>query len=98
MKPKKTTHRTKEAYTIPGFTTYDTNLFNSTGRGISIYVHNSICHRVMKVECEVVFEEVCLIEIQLHGQNKHLVVFIVARLSKKDRWRIVYHLTRLSRI
>ena len=65
MKWNQKQHRTKEDHTIPGFATYDTNLFRNIGRGIANYDHNSICHRVTKVECKVLFEEASLIKMHL---------------------------------
>ena len=70
IKPKKPTSRKKEDYNIPCFTTYDTNLFENNGRGIAIYIHNSVSHRVMKVDCVVSFEEACLVEFHLDEGDK----------------------------
>ena len=70
MKPKKPTNRTKEDYAIPDFITYDVNLFKNNGRGIAIYIHQSISHRVTEIDHKAQFEEACAIEIQLEKRNK----------------------------
>ena len=70
IKPKKITNRTKEDYAIPDFITYDVNLFKNNGRGIAIYIHQSISHRVTEIDHTPQFEEACVIEIQLEKRNK----------------------------
>ena len=70
----------------------------NNGHDIAIYIHNSICHRVMQVKYEVLFEEACLIEIQLNKGDKLVFGWFYrrAQLSHKDRRRIVNHSTHSS--
>ena len=69
-KTKKITNRTKEDYAIPDFITYNVNLFKNNGRGIAIYIHQSISHRVTEIDHTPQFEEACVVEIQLEKRNK----------------------------
>lgn len=70
MKPKKPTNRTKEDYVIADFTLYDVNLLKNNGRGIAVYIHQSISHRVTEIDHATQFEEACVLEIQLEERNK----------------------------
>ena len=70
MKPKKEHKEQKKIIPFPASQPTTQTFFNNNGHGIVIYIHNSICHRVMQVKYEVPFEEACLIEIQLNKGDK----------------------------
>ena len=70
IKPKKITNRTKQDYVIPDFITSDVNLFKNNGRGIAIYIHQSISHCVTEIDHTSQFEEACVIEIQLEKKKQ----------------------------
>ena len=71
MKPKKKqTERTIQDYAIDGFTLYskDNLTNNEEGRGIGIYINNSINKLVSQVTIDSEFEEFCLINIKTTNQ------------------------------
>ena len=68
MKPK---NQKKNTF-LASQSTAQTFLRNNR-RGITIYMHTSISYRVMKVKYEVLFEEACLIEIQLEKGDKLII-------------------------
>ena len=68
IKPKHAKERDILDYTIQGYTINHVNLDSSDGRGVAIFVHNSIQKSVVQIQPTVKFEEVCLLEIKLrHG-------------------------------
>ena len=48
---------------------FTTNIDSTNGRGIVILAHSSISHLVLEVKPDVQFEEVCLLELKLEGNN-----------------------------
>ena len=73
-KPKNpSTTRTEKDYAFPDYTLYSANLCtSSTGRGIVILTHSSIGDSVLQIECEIKFEEACILKINLRGTNSLL--------------------------
>ena len=70
VKPKNGYLRTLQDYSINGYTLHYTNIDNDQGRGIVIHTHNSISHLVLQITSPINFEEACVIEIQLSGNDK----------------------------
>ena len=54
-------------YDIPSYTLHPVNLDNNTGRGIAVYVHDTIVKSVTQIHSDLHFEEACLLEIRLRG-------------------------------
>ena len=72
VKPKKAAERDLLDYTIPDYSLHPVNLESSTGRGIAVYTHTSIDKSTVQIEPEILFEEVCLLEIKLRGGDTML--------------------------
>ena len=69
LKPKNSSGRTKKDYEIPGYKMHPVNLDTQIGRGIAIYTQSSIEHNVVQIYTNSLFQEACLIEIQLNGKD-----------------------------
>lgn len=72
MKPKNYKYRLLLDYQIPGYTIHSRNLELNSGRGIAIYIHDSIEKSVIDINPDIPFEEVCLLEIRLRGGDRML--------------------------
>ena len=72
MKPKNAKIRSAEEYAVPGYTLYDVNLDVKVGRGIAIYVHDSIDKSTALVKPDINFQEGCLLKIKLRGGDSLL--------------------------
>lgn len=54
-------------YDLNGYKLFQSNLEGVEGRGIAVYVHNSIVKSVQQIHPKIKFEESCLLEIKLRG-------------------------------
>ena len=63
VKPKNLSKRTELDYVIPGYPLHPLNLDSNIGRVIVIYIHSSIEKRVIQINPDIKFSEVCLLEI-----------------------------------
>ena len=52
-------------YHIPNYTLHPVNLDNKIGRGIAVYTIASLNKSINQIDCNLGFEEVCLIEVRL---------------------------------
>ena len=59
-------------YEIEGFKLFYVNLANKPGRGIAVYIHNSMEKSVQHISSKLNYEECCLIEINLRSNDKML--------------------------
>ena len=70
VKPKYGDQKQLIEYAINGYKISNhTNIQSSKGRGMVILSHHSIAHLVMDVNCTVDFEEACIVEIRLSGND-----------------------------
>ena len=67
VKPKNAKDRSLKDYEIPNFELHPVNLDTTDGRGIAVYTHESIDKSTIQVIPNLGFQEVCLLEIRLHG-------------------------------
>ena len=67
MKYKNSTESTSMDYNVPGFTIHPVNLDNKVGRGLAVYTKDILDKTVIQIKADILFEEVCLLEIQLRG-------------------------------
>ena len=67
VKLKNSKNRDTQDYNIPNFVLYPTNLSESTGRGMAVYIHSSLEKSVIEIKPDIGFEEACLLEIKLRG-------------------------------
>ena len=67
VKPKNARYHTLKDYEIPNYSLHPVNLENNTGRGIAVYSHCSIEKSTIQIEHKLNFEEICLLEVCLHG-------------------------------
>ena len=66
VKLKRALEREIQDYVIPGYNLHHTNLESSkNGRGIAIFVHESVGKAVIQINSDISFEEMCLLEIKL---------------------------------
>ena len=65
IKPKKQVQRSKIDYQIPCYTMHPTDIDPDNGRGIVIFVHESVATLVKTVEIDTDFEEFRLLEFKL---------------------------------
>ena len=72
MKPKNSKDRTLLDCKFPGYTIHSVNLVSDIGRGMAIYTHDSIEKSVIEVKSDIIFEEVCLLEIKFRGGDRML--------------------------
>ena len=64
--------RDMNEYNINGFTLYHCNLDKNNGRGIAVYVLNSVVKSVIQIDIGIDFAEYCLLQIKLRGNDKML--------------------------
>ena len=70
VKTKNWKEMTETDYNIDGYTINSTNLDKTSGRGIIIYIHNSLEKSALQIRAKTSFEEACLIEMRLrNGDN-----------------------------
>ena len=69
MKPKNARDGYLPHYKIPNFSKHPVNLDTNIGRGMAVYIHTSIDKSVIQIISELDFEEVCLLEIKLRGDD-----------------------------
>ena len=72
VKNKNGNNRDIVEYEIEGFKLFHVNLANTSGRGIAVYIHNSMEKSVQHISSKLNFEESCLIEINLRSNDKML--------------------------
>lgn len=61
------------------------NTDSERGRGIVILSHSSINHLIVDIECPVTFEETCIIEVRLSGNDMLAFACIYRSPSNNDR-------------
>ena len=71
VKPKNYKDITLMDFKLDGYDMHPINVANRTGRGILIYIHESI--KVNDIEVLVEYEESCWLEIKLSGSDKLLI-------------------------
>ena len=54
-------------YNIPGYSIHPINLDNKIGRGLAVYSKDELDKSVIQIDGESSFEEICPLEIRLHG-------------------------------
>ena len=54
-------------YNIPGYSIHPVNLDNKIGRGLAVYSKDELDKSVIQVDGDSSFEEICPLEIRLHG-------------------------------
>ena len=101
VKPKNGSIRTIQDFSLQDYTTHHTNVNTRNGRGIVILTHTSISHLVQQIDLGSEYEEVCLIQIKLHGND--VMVFgcfyrspTETELSKKNNEALNNLLIKLS--
>lgn len=67
VKPKNARERREKDYEIPNYTLHPVNLDSDTGRGIAVYSHISLEKSTIQIIPNLIFEEVCLLEVRLRG-------------------------------
>ena len=67
VKTKNPCERSEEDYEIPNFTLHPINLYDTKGRGIAVYTHQSLDKSTIQIKSIHGFEEACLLEIRLRG-------------------------------
>lgn len=70
MKPKNARQYELQDHQIPGYTLHPVNIEpGSKGRGIAVYSHNSLDKSIIQIQPELSFDETCLLEIKLRGND-----------------------------
>jgi len=69
VKPKNGSLRPIQDYSINGYSINYTNIDKNQGRGIIIFSHHSISHLVLQITSPIKFEEACIIEVRLSGND-----------------------------
>ena len=59
-------------YQIQGYTIHQLNLELIIGRGMAIYINDSLEKSVTDIPAGITFEEACLLEIKLRGGDRML--------------------------
>ena len=54
-------------YNIPGYSIHPINLDNKIGRGLAVYSKEELDKSVIQIDGDSSFEEICSLEIRLHG-------------------------------
>ena len=57
VKPKSQRHQSLKDYEIPNFNLHQTNLYDTKGRGIAVYIHQSIEKSTIQIKSTTAFEE-----------------------------------------
>ena len=72
VKTKNGKQRELIEYEIIGFKLYHCHLESESGRGIAVYVHNSLVKSVQQIRPKINFEESCLLQVKLRGSDMML--------------------------
>ena len=72
VKPKNYNDRTLLDYQIPGYAIHPLNLDSNNGRGMAVYIHDTLENSVIDIKSDITFSEVCLLEVKLRGGDKLL--------------------------
>ena len=69
VKPKHGHERLAQEFAVDGFEQHPTNMDSKNGRGIIVLTHSSISHLALQIKPTINPQEVCILEIQLKGND-----------------------------